>query len=69
MIDNLRRLVPRVDGYFGITRTPEELEGKMRAFMSIFVGYFMTSMLFVGAPDDDAIVDAMLAILGWDAAE
>jgi len=66
MIENLRRLIPRVDGYFGIRRTPEELEGKVRAFMSIFVGYFMTSMLFADSPPDDAIADAMLAVLGWD---
>jgi AcrR family transcriptional regulator len=65
MIDNIRQFISRLDGSFGITRTPEELEGKLRAFMSIFVGYFMTSMFFGSSTSDDAIVDAMLAIMGW----
>ena len=34
--------------------------------MSLFVGYFMTSIVFDAPIDDDAIVDAMLAIMGWE---
>ena len=67
MVGNIREFIPRVDASFGITRTTDELEGKVRAFMSIFVGYFMTSMFFGSSTSDEAIVDAMLAILGWDA--
>jgi AcrR family transcriptional regulator len=66
MVNNIREFIPRVDGSFGIARTADELEGKVRAFMSIFVGYFMTSMFFGSSESDDAIVDAMLAIMGWD---
>jgi len=68
MVDNVRGFIPHVDGFFGIQRTPKELEDKVRAFMSIFVGYFMTSMFFE-TRQDDAIVDAMLAIMGWTQAE
>jgi AcrR family transcriptional regulator len=69
MIENVRFLIPNVDEFFGIKRTPEALDGAVRAFMSTFVGYFMTSMFFDDAPEyDTAIIDAMLAIMGWDRA-
>ena len=68
MVRRLEELVPRVDAYFGVSRTSEETVGPVRAFMSLFVGSFMTAMLFddIGGEQDDAIVDAMLAIMGWD---
>ena len=69
MADNIRRFVPRVDAFFGIpVRPAEELDARVRAFMSLFIGYFMTSMFFEHQTNDDAIVDAMLAIMGWSQA-
>jgi AcrR family transcriptional regulator len=71
MVRRLEEFVPRVDAHFGMTRTPEETAGPVRAFMSLFVGSFLTSMMFDDADgdQDDAVVDAMLAIMGWDRAE
>ena len=66
MVSNVRALVPRIDSYFGIDRSPEETEGRVRVFMSLFVGYFTTSIFFDAPPNDDAIVAAMLAIMGWE---
>ena len=66
MVETIRRFVPHVDTFFGIERTAEERDARVRAFMSLFVGYFMTSMFFEAPTDDDAIVDAMLAIMGWE---
>ena len=66
MVANVRALVPRVDSYFGIERSPEESEARIRVFMSLFVGYFTTSLFFDVPPNDDAIVAAMLAIMGWE---
>ena len=62
----VRAMIPRVDRHFGIERTSAELDGEVRVFISLFVGYFNTSMLFDTPPKDEAIVDAMLAIMGWD---
>ena len=62
----VREMVPRVDEYFGIARSPQELDARVRVFISLFVGYFNTSMLYDAPPNDEAIVDAMLAIMGWD---
>jgi hypothetical protein len=31
------------------------------------MGYFTTSLFFGAPPNDDAIVEAMLAIMGWEA--
>ncbi|PKQ38260.1 MAG: hypothetical protein CVT59_03275 [Actinobacteria bacterium HGW-Actinobacteria-1] len=67
MAEMLGELVPRVDGYFGLTFTAEETAERIRAFMSQFVGHFMTSMVFGSAPTDETTVDAMLAIMGWHA--
>jgi len=67
MLESLRSFVPRVDAYYGIERTAEDTTARLRVFMSLFVGYIMTGMIF-GAPDDDeGIVEAMMAIMGWDA--
>jgi AcrR family transcriptional regulator len=68
MLARLESFVPRVDAYHGITRTPEDLTAKVRAFVSLFVGYFMTGMM-LDLPDDDvATVDALFSIMGWRAA-
>jgi AcrR family transcriptional regulator len=61
-------LVPRVDAFFGIERSVSERSARVRAFLSLFVGSFMTSMMFDPSEDDAPIVDAMLAVMGWDAA-
>ena len=65
MVKEIKELVPRVDGYFGIERSEAELDSKVRVFMSLFAGYFTTTLLYDGPPNDDAIVEAMLAIMGW----
>jgi AcrR family transcriptional regulator len=67
MLSHLEAYIPRADAYFGIARTPEQLTSSLRAFVSLFVGYFVTSTM-LEMPDDDAgIVDAMMAIMGWSA--
>lgn len=68
MLARLGAFVPRIDAYHGITRTPEDLTAKVRAFVSLFAGYFMTGMLLDLPDDDRATVDALFAIMGWRAA-
>lgn len=67
MIDAVREAIPRVDAGFGITRSPEEVDAKVRVWMSLFAGYFTTTPLFDASPADDAVVDALLSIMGWNA--
>jgi len=69
MVRNISSLLPRIDDYFAIRRTPDQLNSKVRAFMSLFIGYQMTAGFFDRPIDDDAIIDAMLAVMGWDAPE
>jgi hypothetical protein len=70
MVTNLQAMIPRVDTALGIERTPAQVGLKVRAFMSLFIGYLMTSMLFADTDEatDDAVVDAMIAIMGWNEA-
>jgi len=69
MVETVRAAVPRVDASFGIRRTQEDLDAKVRVFMSLFAGYFTTSLVFDAPPNDAAIVEAMLAIMGWNEPE
>ena len=65
MVAGFREFVPRVDSFFGIERSPRELDAAIRVFASVFVGYFATSKVLAMPRDDEAIVDAMLRVMGW----
>ena len=65
MVDAVREAIPRVDAGFGISRTPDEVEAKVRVWVSLFAGYFTTTPIFGPSPSDNAIVDALLSIMGW----
>jgi AcrR family transcriptional regulator len=69
IMDAVRTLIPRVDADLGIERSAEEVEARVRVFTSLFAGYFTTSLMFDAPPNDDAIVQAMLAIMGWEPKE
>jgi AcrR family transcriptional regulator len=66
VIAAVREAIPRIDAGFGITRTPDEVDAKVRVWMSLFAGYFTTTPLFDREPADSAIVDALLSIMGWN---
>ena len=66
MVAAVTEAIPRIDADFGIVRTAEEVESHVRVFMSVFAGYFTTTLLFDAPPNDDAIVDALVAIMGWE---
>jgi len=68
LLGQLEAFAPRVDAWYGIERTPQDAAARIRALLSLFVGYFMTGMMLELPDDDEAIVDAMMAIMGWDAA-
>jgi AcrR family transcriptional regulator len=65
MVEGVRELIPRIDASYGIARAPDEVESLVRVFMSLFAGYFTTQLMFDHQPNDDAIVKALLAIMGW----
>ncbi len=67
MVAKLEALMPRVDRALGLERTQEDRSGRVRAFMSLYVGYFVTAMVFDAAAHDEAILDAMLAVMDWSA--
>jgi len=65
MAELLAEVVPQLDAALGLTFTPEQTTGRVRAFMSLFVGHFMTSMVLGEPANDTSAVDAMLAIMSW----
>jgi AcrR family transcriptional regulator len=66
MIDAVREAIPRVDAGFGIERSAAQVDAQVRVFMSLFAGYFTTNLIFDGPVYDDAVVEALLAIMGWE---
>lgn len=66
MIDAVRSAIPRIDAGFGIERSPDEIEEKVRVWVSLFAGYFVTTPMFGPATNDSAIVDALLRVMGWE---
>jgi AcrR family transcriptional regulator len=69
MFESICEFVPRVDAFYGIERSAAETRARSRAVMSLFVGYFMTSMMLGESGQDEAVVDAVLATMGWEDAE
>jgi len=68
MTARLAGIVASVDRFYGIVRPEQETAAKIRLFVSLFVGYHMTTKMLGDVGDDDAVVDGMLAIMGWDRA-
>ena len=66
MTEKLAQIVKQVDTFYGIERSEKEAASRLRAFMSLFVGYHMTTKMLGDLGDDDALIDGMLAIMGWD---
>jgi AcrR family transcriptional regulator len=66
MTERLGQIVAEVDRFYGIERSEAETAVKFRLFVSLFVGYHMTTKMLGDVGDDDALVDGMLAIMGWD---
>lgn len=71
MVRQLTNIIPAVDAYYGVERTEQEAADRVRAFISLFVGSFMTSMMFgdIGDETDAGTVDAMIAMMGWTSGE
>jgi AcrR family transcriptional regulator len=69
MTERLGEIVGGLDRFFGIERSEAETAAKVRVFVSLFVGYHMTTKMLGDLGDDDALIDGMMAIMGWDQAD
>ncbi|MDO8963603.1 MAG: helix-turn-helix domain-containing protein [Coriobacteriia bacterium] len=57
--------VAELDAAYGIDADEGDRASRVRALMALFVGYFVTSVVF--ADDSDAaIADAVIRLMGWD---
>jgi AcrR family transcriptional regulator len=54
-----------LDAEFGVADGSATREGRVRALMSLFVGYFVTSFV-LGDEPDEPIADAALRVMGWE---
>lgn len=65
MADNLREFIKRIDSESGITRSEEDLSTKCRLVMSLLIGHLLTSKFLEQRADEDALVLAMITMMGW----
>ena len=66
VIGRVAQLVRTVDTHFGLERSDDQRAQALRAFVSLFVGTIVTSLVLEDSPDAE-VVDAMLRVMGWDA--
>jgi hypothetical protein len=50
----------------GIDRPAEQIDDLVRVFVSLLVGYTTTSAILGPPARDDALVHAVLAMMGWE---
>ena len=65
IVVRVRELAATVDAHFGIVRSNAERARVLRAFMSLFVGTVVTSLVLQDEPDAEG-GDAMLRGMGWE---
>jgi len=65
VIGRVAQLVRTVDAHFGLERSDDQRARALRAFVSLFVGTVVTSLVLEDSPDAE-VVDAMLRVMGWD---
>lgn len=68
MVGNVRALVTRMNEAFGRPNDEESVERQVRVFMSLMVGYFATAKVLPPEAGHTAIIDAMMASMGWNEA-
>ncbi len=66
LIERVSAMVALLDSQFGITVPSDELPGRVRVLVSIFVGYFITGIVLEDAPM--AAADIIVRVMGWEAA-
>lgn len=64
LTERLLDVVRRIDVHFGIAGSEEQLPGRVRLLMSLFVGHFITSYVLedAGLPLEDLVV----SVMGWE---
>lgn len=67
MSASLTAKVKELDTAYGLTFTPTETATRVRALVSMLVGYLVSSLVLDDEPDesDDAIASAVLRVLGY----
>jgi len=65
MRSRLLEKAAELDEAFTVPNADATREGRVRALMALFVGYFLSSFVLADEPDE-AIADAVLRVMGWD---
>jgi AcrR family transcriptional regulator len=63
--EHLLRAVERLDDAYGVDSDPASRETRARAFLSLFVGSLVTSVV-IGDQPDEAMADAVIRLMGWE---
>ncbi len=65
--ERLTEKAAELDAALGVADADATRDGRVRGMMSLFVGHMVTSYV-LGGDSDEAIADAVLRVMGWEAA-
>lgn len=66
VLERLAAKVEQLDAAYGLGPDEESRQARVRAFMALFVGSLVTSVV-LGDEPDEAIADAVVRMMGWEA--
>lgn len=66
VLERLTAKVEQLDTAYGLGSDEESRQARVRAFMALFVGSLVTSVV-LGDEPDEAIADAVVRMMGWEA--
>jgi AcrR family transcriptional regulator len=66
VLERLAAKVEQLDTAYGLGSDEESRQARVRAFMALFVGSLVTSVV-LGDEPDEAIADAVVRMMGWEA--
>lgn len=66
VLERLAAKVEQLDAAYGLGSDEESRQARVRAFMALFVGSLVTSVV-LGDEPDEAIADAVVRMMGWEA--
>lgn len=65
MRERLTAKAAELDHAFGVDEAEATRAARVRALMALLVGYFVSSLVLADEPDE-AVVDAVLRVMGWE---
>ncbi len=67
ILDKVASLITRLDSEFGLPHGPEALPARVQTLASVFVGYFVTTILMIDSRM--SVTDTVMRVMDWEVSE